>query len=118
MLSIACPWCGPRDETEFRFGVEAGVTRPEPETADDPAWAGYLFLRANRRGLQDELWCHAGGCGQWFAVRRDTVLHEVTATSVLPGHPSAEGRAAGERHGAMDAPAPSEAVMGGAGEPA
>jgi sarcosine oxidase subunit delta len=118
MLSIACPWCGPRDETEFRFGVEAGVRRPDPETADDRAWANYLFLRENRRGRQHELWCHAGGCGQWFLVERDTVTHEIFETSVLPGHPSAEGRADGDAHGVMDAPAPSEAAFGGAGEQA
>jgi sarcosine oxidase subunit delta len=116
MLSIACPWCGPRDETEFKFGVEAGATRPDPETADDRAWANYLFSRENRRGQARELWCHSGGCGQWFLVERDTVTHEIAGTSVLAGHPSAEGQEAGERHGAMDAPAPSEAVMGGAGE--
>ncbi|HEX2526695.1 MAG TPA: sarcosine oxidase subunit delta [Geminicoccus sp.] len=118
MLLIACPWCGPRDETEFRFGIEAGVTRPEPDAADDRAWAAYLFLRENHRGRHRELWCHAGGCGQWFLAERDTVTHRIERTEVLPGHPSTEGRTAGEQHGAMEAPAPSETVMGGAGEQA
>jgi heterotetrameric sarcosine oxidase delta subunit len=116
MLSIACPWCGPRDETEFKFGVEATVRRPDPASADDRAWSDYLFSRENRRGRQRELWCHAGGCGQWFLVDRDTVSHEIFGTEVLPGHPSAEGRAAEGRYGAMDAPASSDVVPGGAGE--
>ena len=120
MLSIACPWCGPRDETEFRFGVEAAVRRPRPDTADDRAWADYLFFRDNRRGRQQERWCHGAGCGQWFLIDRDTVTHEIHGTSVLPGHPSAEGRRAGPAAAPAghDAPAPSEAVLGGAGEAA
>jgi sarcosine oxidase, subunit delta len=104
MLSIACPWCGPRDETEFKFGVEATVRRPDPDSADDRAWAGYLYERHNRRGRQQELWCHAGGCGQWFLVERDTVSHEIFRTGVLPGHPSAEGRELVAAHAPADRP--------------
>ena len=28
MLLIPCPWCGERDETEFRCGGEAHIARP------------------------------------------------------------------------------------------
>ena len=101
MLSIVCPWCGSRDETEFKFGVEASSRRPDPEAADDRAWADYLFYRDNRRGRQDELWCHAAGCQQWFLIERDTASHEIHATSVLAGHPS-QAKAA-------DGPAPAPA---------
>lgn len=88
MLLIDCPWCGPRDEPEFRFGVEADATRPDPASASDADWSAYLFLRTNRRGTAREIWCHAGGCGQWFLVERDTVSHAITATSILPSHAS------------------------------
>ena len=30
MLWIDCPWCGPRPETEFRYGGETYIARPEP----------------------------------------------------------------------------------------
>ncbi|MGH6719268.1 MAG: sarcosine oxidase subunit delta, partial [Alphaproteobacteria bacterium] len=30
MLLIACPFCGPRDETEFRCGGESHIIRPGP----------------------------------------------------------------------------------------
>ena len=73
MLRIPCPWCGPRDEVEFRYGAEAGVAYPaEPAALDDAAWTAYLYLRANPAGPLDERWFHADGCRRWFVVRRDT----------------------------------------------
>ena len=76
MLQIDCPYCGRRDESEFRCGGESHITRPAPETGD-AAWSDYLFNRNNPRGIQFERWCHDYGCGQWFNVARDTVTHEV-----------------------------------------
>ena len=32
MLLIACPWCGPRDEVEFRYGGQADVAYPPTPT--------------------------------------------------------------------------------------
>ncbi len=29
MLLIPCPWCGPRDETEFTYGGEAHIVAPD-----------------------------------------------------------------------------------------
>ena len=34
MLQIPCPYCGVRDEEEFRFGGESHVARPTPEATD------------------------------------------------------------------------------------
>ena len=28
MMLIPCPWCGPRDETEFHYGGQAHVAYP------------------------------------------------------------------------------------------
>ncbi|HEX9342090.1 MAG TPA: sarcosine oxidase subunit delta, partial [Actinomycetota bacterium] len=28
MLLLPCPWCGPRDEAEFRYGGQAGIAYP------------------------------------------------------------------------------------------
>lgn len=78
MLRIPCPWCGVRDETEFRFGGEAHVERPDLEVSD-AEWADYLFNRENPKGLHYERWCHVYGCSQWFNVVRDTVTHEIYA---------------------------------------
>ena len=92
MLLIPCPWCGPRDESEFRCGGEAHLARPaQPDALSDEAWAEYLFMRDNPKGLVRERWLHALGCRQWFIVVRNTVTHEIQATSAL-GDPLPEIR--------------------------
>ena len=79
MQLIPCPWCGPRDEPEFAFGGEPAV-RPVPAAeVSDAAWSDYLHVRTNAKGPARELWCHAGGCGQWFLLERDTATHEILA---------------------------------------
>jgi sarcosine oxidase subunit delta len=81
MLLIPCPYCGPRDETEFSYGGEAHIARPENSwTLSDEDWADYLFLRANSKGLHHERWRHSHGCGRWFNAQRDTKTHAFTAT--------------------------------------
>ena len=38
MLLIECPWCGPREETEFSCGGEAHIARPpSPDALADEA---------------------------------------------------------------------------------
>ena len=78
MLLISCPWCGQRDETEFRYGGQAHVPYPaDPEALDDAAWAQYVFIRDNPKGPFAERWVHSAGCRRWFNVMRDTATHEV-----------------------------------------
>jgi sarcosine oxidase, subunit delta len=80
MLRIPCPWCGVRDETEFHYGGQAHIARPEcPETLTDAEWADYLFMRDNPKGEFAERWMHAAGCRRWFNVKRHTVTHEILA---------------------------------------
>ena len=80
MLLINCPWCGPRDESEFTYGGEAHIARPlEPNALSDDEWADYLFMRTNPKGDHRERWCHTEGCRRWFNAKRDTVTHEIKA---------------------------------------
>jgi len=80
MLRIECPWCGPRDEPEFRWGGEVPIVRPgPPELVSDEVWGEYLFLRGNPKGFVRERWQHVFGCRQWFVVLRNTVTHEIPA---------------------------------------
>lgn len=78
MLLIPCPWCGDREEVEFHCAGEP-VTRPDPEQADDAAWAEYLYMRDNPKGVTRELWHHLHGCRRWLVVERDTVTHAILA---------------------------------------
>ena len=84
MLRIRCPWCGVRDEIEFRWGGEVPLTRPgPPEAVCDEVWAEYLFMRDNGKGFVRERWLHAMGCRQWFVVQRCTTTHEIRTTARL-----------------------------------
>ena len=78
MLTIPCPFCGERDEAEFRYGGEALQEIPQAG-ASDAEWSDYLFNRDNPKGLVRERWCHGYGCNQWFQVVRDTVTHRIHA---------------------------------------
>jgi len=81
MLLIKCPYCGERDESEFSYGGEGGISRPaKPDELNDGQWADYLFNRTNPRGAHDELWNHAQGCRRWFNVERDTVTYKISAS--------------------------------------
>ena len=84
MFLIKCPWCGERAETEFSYGGEGGISRPEdPFSLDDGEWADYLFMRKNPCGRHEELWNHAQGCRRWFGVVRDTVSYRIESSYPL-----------------------------------
>ncbi len=90
MLLIPCPWCGPRDETEFSCGGEGHIPRPaDPAALTDPEWADYLFMRKNPKGVHTERWVHSQGCRRWFNVARHTVSHEILAVYKM-GEPPPE----------------------------
>ena len=83
MLRIRCPWCGLREEVEFRYGGQAHIAFPaDPEALSDAAWGEWLFHRDNPKGAFRERWVHSAGCRRWFNARRDTVTHEIAATYV------------------------------------
>ncbi|MGW7425309.1 sarcosine oxidase subunit delta family protein [Streptomyces sp. NPDC054813] len=85
MLLIPCPWCGPRDESEFHYGGQAHVPYPEtPASLTDEEWARYLFFRANPKGPFAERWNHTAGCRRWFNAVRDTSTNEIL-TVYRPG---------------------------------
>ena len=93
MLLITCPFCGPRDESEFSYGNEAHIARPtSSETMTDAEWADYLFMRKNPKGVHYERWNHARGCRRWFNVARHTVTHEILAVYKMGEQPPASAK--------------------------
>ena len=79
MLTIPCPWCGNRPDSEFTAGGEAHITRADPNASSDREWGAYMYFRDNVKGVQRERWYHAYGCRRWFNIVRDTVTHEIGA---------------------------------------
>lgn len=98
MLLIPCPYCGPREETEFTYGGEAHIQRPtETEKLSDEEWAQYVFMRPNTKGILLERWVHAHGCRRWFNVKRDTVSHEILSVYEMGKKPPRGGRSGGKK---------------------
>jgi len=82
MLLITCPYCMmDRPEIEFRYAGEAHIARPaDPATVSDAAWAEFLYMRANPKGLHFERWRHIHGCGRYFNAVRHTVSDRILRT--------------------------------------
>ena len=77
MQLFDCPFCGPRDQSEFTYGREVA---PIPALdASRAEWERYVFERDNPAGPHAEWWHHNLGCRQWLVITRDTRTHEVLA---------------------------------------
>ncbi len=82
MQIFPCPFCGPRDESEFHY-VGEPKARPEPAgSVSDAEWAGYLWFNANPKGEAREIWLHLT-CMEMFAMTRDTATNAVVASEAL-----------------------------------
>jgi heterotetrameric sarcosine oxidase delta subunit len=79
MLRIPCPWCGVRDESEFRYRGDARRTRPAAQ-AGLGAFSAHVYERDNIKGWHLEWWLHVGGCRRLLKVQRHTVTHEIRWT--------------------------------------
>ncbi|MBM3545603.1 MAG: sarcosine oxidase subunit delta [Alphaproteobacteria bacterium] len=80
MLRIDCPWCGTRDEAEFKYGGDATAKRP-PAEGDGAAFYEFVYDRGNPKGWHQEWWHHVAGCRQWLKVVRHTVTHEIRSVA-------------------------------------
>jgi sarcosine oxidase, subunit delta len=97
MLLIDCPYCGKRPEVEFRCGGQAHIARPaQPADLDDAAWAEFLFIRDNPKGVHAERWNHQHGCQRWFNALRNTVTDAFIETYEIGAQPKsrADGKPA------------------------
>jgi sarcosine oxidase subunit delta len=76
MQIFPCPFCGPRDETEFHY-VGEPKARPEPAgDVTDVDWSEYLHFNANPKGPSREIWLHMT-CLESFSMTRDTATNAV-----------------------------------------
>jgi sarcosine oxidase subunit delta len=82
MILLPCPYCGPRNVSEFRYVGEVSE-RPDPNETGVEEWRAFLYTRNNVAGWTTETWFHSAGCRQHLVVERHTVTNEVR-TSRLP----------------------------------
>ena len=80
MLLLPCPYCGPRDHSEFRYGGDATKTRPAHGLGDPKLWHDHVFLFDNPKGAHKEYWQHVLGCRRWMVVERDTMTQAISAS--------------------------------------
>ncbi len=91
-MIITCPYCGPRDLSEFAYQGDGNRTRPDPASTDQEAWNAYVYERLNPAGDHNEIWQHAGGCRAHLAVIRNTLTHTISSvTMVRHGEPRKTG---------------------------
>ncbi len=76
-MRIPCPYCGPRDSSEFTYFGDAARARPDVADPDPEKWLAYVYERENQRGPFKEFWHHLLGCRQWLVVERNTATHEM-----------------------------------------
>jgi heterotetrameric sarcosine oxidase delta subunit len=76
MLRIPCPFCGERDETEFRYRGDAARQRPDAD-AGLAKFTTYVYERDNLLGWHLEWWLHVGGCRSLLKIKRHTLTHEI-----------------------------------------
>jgi heterotetrameric sarcosine oxidase delta subunit len=89
VLRIPCPWCGLRDESEFRYRGDATRRRPDGE-AGIQAFNAYVYERDNPRDWHSEWWLHVAGCRRLLKVVRHTLTHEIRSVEPAVGPQSAE----------------------------
>ena len=85
-MIITCPYCGPRDSSEFIYRDEGGRTRPDQASTDQAAWNAYVYDRVNTAGEHDEIWQHAGGCRAHLRIVRNTVTHKIASVAFARDH--------------------------------
>ena len=80
MILVECPNCGPRNVQEFHCGGEYNPRPADPLAVDSHGWADYLYMRANKQGLQKEWWYHRSGCQLWFLAERHMKNNSIERT--------------------------------------
>ena len=85
-MIITCPYCGPRELSEFTYQGDGNRTRPDPASADQKAWNAYVYERPNPAGDHNEIWQHSGGCRAHLSVVRNTLTHRISSVGLTRDH--------------------------------
>ena len=90
MLLIPCPYCGPRNASEFAYRGEPR-RRPDTAGARPDEWRDYLYGHTNRAGWVLEGWYHRAGCRRFIRVERHTVTNEIRWSGPAQASPAGGG---------------------------
>ena len=93
-MLITCPYCGPRDLSEYSYQGDGLRTRPDPVSTDQQAWNAYVYDRLNPAGEHTEIWQHSGGCRAHLSVTRSTLTHAISSVRFAWEH----GRTSAAHH--------------------
>jgi len=100
MILVPCPYCGPRNASEFRWLGEVRE-RPDPTAATPAQWRRYLYMRRNVAGWNIERWFHRAGCGRYLVLERNTVTNQFRVAESAPQRTSTESnKSIRSEHGA------------------
>ena len=107
MILLQCPYCGPRNVSEFRYVGEVSE-RPDPNETGVEDWRAYLYARNNPAGWTTETWYHSSGCRKHFVAERHAVTNEARDVRLPEARPRGEqeeratgGNVAGDGGGAI-----------------
>jgi heterotetrameric sarcosine oxidase delta subunit len=89
-MLITCPFCGPRDVSEFTYQGDANRQRPDPASTDQAAWNAYVYDRVDTAGEHREYWQHSGGCRSHLIVVRSTLTHRIESVRFARDEAGAE----------------------------
>jgi heterotetrameric sarcosine oxidase delta subunit len=84
VIRIPCPYCGPRNSTEFRH-VGEPRNRPATVGTDRAEWRRYLYVHDNPLGWTRETWFHTAGCRRFIEVERHTGTNESRPVGAADG---------------------------------
>jgi sarcosine oxidase subunit delta len=90
VLLIPCPYCGPRNASEFAYRGEPR-RRPDVGAARPSEWRDYLYGHSNRAGWVLEGWYHRAGCRRFIRVERHTVTNNIRWSGPAQAAPAAPG---------------------------
>lgn len=82
-MLIPCPYCGPRDASEFTYSGDATIKRPEETNSNIDDWSDYVYQRKNPAGDHQDYWHHVQGCRCILLVERNTVTHTVYGAKIV-----------------------------------
>jgi sarcosine oxidase, subunit delta len=79
MILLPCPYCGPRNVSEFHYVGEVSE-RPDANETGVEEWRAFIYTRNNPAGWTTETWFHRAGCRQHLVTERHTMTNEVRAS--------------------------------------